>query len=83
MTTWYTLEACENLMDNYIKRGGEVITVEEGTLGLGTVICYGGNLKTSVIQERYLNEWSSGHTIRMYNKMPKKYESMLSKILDT
>lgn len=79
MTKIYTLTACENLMDKYHEAGGECITVEEGTLGLGTVICFGDGLKTTIITEVYLNEWSSGHKIRMYNKMPKKYENMLEK----
>ena len=79
MTT-YTLEACENLMQKYYERGGEIVTVKEGCLGLGTVICYGEGLKTTIITEHYLNEWGSKHTIRMYNKMPKKYKAMLKAV---
>lgn len=75
--TLYTLSACQELMNHYINKGGEVITLEEGCLGLGEVICYGEGLKTTIIKEVYLNEWSSGHTIRMYNKTPKKYENLL------
>jgi hypothetical protein len=30
-------------------------------------------LKACVIQERYLNPWSSGHSVRFYNELPKKY----------
>lgn len=78
--TRYTLKACEDMMEKYIEKGGEVVTLYEGCLGLGTVVCFGKNLKTTIIQERYLNEWSSYHTMRMYNKMPKKYEIMLEKI---
>lgn len=77
MQAMYSLEACEKLMEEYYQRGGECVTLEEGSLGLGLVLCYGENLKTTIIKEVYLNEWSSGHTIRMYNKMPKKYEKML------
>ena len=73
----YSLKACENLMQEYADRGGYAFTMQEGTLGLGLVICFGKGLKTSVIKEVTLNEWSSGHTVRMYNKMPKKYENML------
>lgn len=79
MTTTYTLEACENLINRYYELGGEVVTLEEGCLGLGLVMCYGDGLKTTIIQEVYLNPWSSGHTIRMYKKMPKKYEQMLER----
>ena len=77
MRTMYSLEACERLMEEYYQRSGECVTLEEGSLGLGLVLCYADGLKTTVIKEVYLNEWSSGHTVRMYNKMPKKYEKML------
>ena len=41
----YSLEACENLMEEYCERGGECVTLEEGSLGLGLVLCYGGKSK--------------------------------------
>lgn len=80
MVTMYTLSACEDVMNKYYEAGGEVITLEEGVLGLGLVVCFGDGLKTCIIQERYLNEWSSGHTIRFYNKMPKKYATMIDNL---
>jgi hypothetical protein len=73
----YTLKACENLMQKFVDLGGEVLTVKEGCLGLGTTICFAEGKKTAVIQEVFLNAWSCGHTIRMYNKLPKKYEKMI------
>lgn len=75
--TLYTLEACHNLMGLYIGRGGAVKTIEEGSLGLGVVICYGPGLKTTIIREIYLSAWSSGHTIRKYNKTPAKYQKYI------
>ena len=75
----YTLEAVENLINKYVQNGGEVaIEVVEGSLGYGTTICYGKGLKTAVIQERFENCWSSSHTITMYNKLPKKYQDILT-----
>lgn len=71
--TLYSLEACEKLIAKYVDKGGEVVTLREGVLGLGTLLCTGDNLKTTIINEVYLNCWSSGHTIRQYNKCPKKY----------
>ncbi len=44
------------------------------------MILFGEGLKTTIINEVYLNCWSSGHTIRVYNKMPKKYEEILKNI---
>lgn len=73
MKYFYDLKSCENLMQRYIEKGGTVTTIKEGVLGLGTVVCKGNNLKTSIIEERYQNAWSSVHTIRKYNKCPKKY----------
>lgn len=79
MSTLYSCSACENVINQYIENGGEVIELEEGTLGYGLTICFGEGLKTCIITEKYLNEWSSAHTIRFYNNMPKKYERMIDK----
>jgi hypothetical protein len=77
----YTLSAVEDLINRYVERGGEVaIEIITGNLGYGTTICFGDGLKTAVIQERFQNEWSSTHTITMYNKLPKKYQLMLNEL---
>ena len=61
--------------------GGEVAYIEEGVLGYGTTLLYDlrepVHLKFVVIKEVYLNEWSSAHSIRQYNKIPQKYNKML------
>lgn len=75
--TLYALEAVEQTVNNWIKAGGEISTVEEGVLGWGLTICHGEGLKTAIITEVPLNERSSAHTIRVYKKMPKKYRQML------
>lgn len=76
----YTCSAVENLISRYVENGGEIVTVQEGVLGYGLTICYGDGLKTAIITEVCLNEWSSAHKIRLYNKMPKKYELMLEQV---
>ena len=73
----YTLEAVEQTINKWIAAGGQIDTVEEGTLGYGLTICHGEGLRTAVITEVPLNCWSSAHKIRIYNKMPKKYQTML------
>lgn len=78
----YSLSACEKLINRYAERGGEIHTIEEGSLGLGLMILTGPDLKTTVIQEVYLNAWSSGHKVRMYNKCPKKYQEMIETLED-
>ena len=69
----YTSTAVENFINKYLEKGGEVITIKEGSLGWGTTLCRAKGFKTAIIQERFINHWSSGHTVRMYNKCPKKY----------
>ena len=69
-----SLQYCESLITNAAISGCEVTTVEEGCLGLGTVVIDGGEeFYSYVIKEVYLNEWSSGHKVRKYRQLPKKY----------
>ena len=75
--TLYTLGAVEQTINNWVEAGGEISTVEEGVLGYGLTICHGDGLRTAIIKEVPLNCWSSAHTIRIYSKMPKKYQAML------
>lgn len=77
MQKLYTTSACEDLMRRYWENGGECLEIEPGTLGLGLTICYGDGLKTAVIREIYINPWTSAHTVRFYNSMPKKYAAMI------
>lgn len=74
----YDCEDIANLIAAYHDKGGEVITIEEGTLGYGFMVMFGEGLKTTIVKEVYINEWSSGHTVRMYNKMPKKYKQLIT-----
>lgn len=76
--TFWNIEDIQRLFTQYADNGGEVREIREGVLGYGTTICFGHNLKTTVIQEIPLNEWSSGHTVRMYNKCPKKYQQYIN-----
>lgn len=75
--TLYTSTAVDNLIAKYSDRGGEVTEVEPGTLGHGVTILHGDGLKTAVVKEVYLNQWSSGHSVRFYNTTPAKYQAML------
>lgn len=75
---FYTLSACEKLISKYLEIGGETVTINEGSLGLGTVVCFANGKKTAIIQEVFLNEWSSGQKVTMYNKTPKKYLNIIN-----
>jgi hypothetical protein len=79
MKSNYSLAYCEELIDRYVNTyGGECTTIVEGCLGLGTVLLHWAEgKKTILIKEYYINAWNSGHSVRCYNKMPKKYERIL------
>lgn len=70
----YTCSAVQELIDKYLDRGGRMIEMREGVLGYGNILLVADGCKTTVITEVALNEWSSAHKIRMYNKIPAKYQ---------
>jgi len=78
----YTLKACENLIEEYVNEyKGEATTVKDGILGLGQVILHGAEgMKSYIITEYPINSWVSGHKIRSYNKLPKKYNLLLETV---
>lgn len=81
MSSLHSCKAVEDLIQKYVDLGGTVEEVIPGTLGYGLTLLYGYGLKSIVIREVYLNEWSSAHTVRMYKKMPKEYERMLEEVV--
>lgn len=76
----YDYKQVDSLIERYLNKGGEALQTREGVLGSGDWLLYDYNdkLKFIVICEVALNCWSSAHTIRAYNKMPKKYEKILA-----
>lgn len=78
----YKLSAIEKFIEGHLHRGGDVVTIAEGSLGWGTVVLHMAKVipeqaaKFAVIKEVPLNEWSSGHTVTFYKKLPKKYASV-------
>jgi len=64
----YSSTAVSDLIDRYLEAGGDVETISEGVLGHGHIVLTGPGLKRAVIKERYINAWSSGHSVRMYNR---------------
>ena len=75
----YSLKQCEELIDKYVNEfQGECTVLEEGCLGLGKIILHNAEGKKSIlITEYFINHWTSGHSIRMYNKLPKKYLKLI------
>lgn len=76
----FSVSAVENLINRYLDKGGEITTVKVGVLGYGTTLLAGEGLKTAIIKEVFINEWSSGHTVRFYSKTPKKYSKFLETV---
>jgi hypothetical protein len=52
----------------------------EGCLGSGNWILTAPGKKTAIIKEVYVNAWQSTHTVKMYNEIPKKYQSILNNL---
>ena len=77
--TNYSLKVCETYIDKYINEyNGEALIINEGVLGLGTILLHGAKGKKNVlINEYFISAWTSGHSIRMYNKIPKKYKNLI------
>lgn len=83
--TLYTCTAVAEFINRYtencrkVNKEPNIVTLREGTLGYGNMVLMCDGFKTAIIQERYLNCWSSGHTIRLYNKTPKKYLMLVAR----
>ena len=74
----YSSEAVEKLADKYIARGGTVTKLRDSVLlEYGLAVFQAEGAKSTVVKDQYLNSWSSAYTVRMYNKLPKKYEDMI------
>ena len=77
-----SLKAAECLISAYCAAGGSSFEAVPGCLGLGVVVLtdFGlHGLRAFVIEERALNEWSSGHVLKIYpdGVLPKKYQAMI------
>ena len=74
----YTLTQTQKLIDNYLAKNGEIYILDEGSLVYGLVVATAPNCKSAVIKEVFINEWSSLQSIRLYNELPKKYQTLIN-----
>jgi len=76
----FSLKYCQDIIERYVNDyEGEILEIDGGGVGLGVLLLHSGvNAKTILITEVYLNCWSSTHKVRMYNKIPKKYEKIIA-----
>jgi hypothetical protein len=78
------MNAVNNLIEKYLQKDDGIIeTIKEGCLlDYGIAIASASGYKSCIIKETYINSWSSLYSIKMYNKLPKKYETMIQNYYD-
>ena len=77
----YNYQQIDKLINRYLElENNEVLQTREGILGSGDWICTAPGKKTAIINEVFVNSWQSTHTVKMYNKIPKKYAKILIQI---
>lgn len=78
----FSLQSCEDLIEKYVNNfGGEIFILEDGCLGLGKIILTNAIGKKSIlINEYFINSWNSGHDVKLYNKLPKKYINIIENL---
>ena len=75
----YNYQQIDKLINRYSEiENSQTVQISEGVLGSGNWILTAPNKKTIIINEVFVNSWSSTHTVKMYNKTPKKYLKFLN-----
>ena len=72
----YDLNSIDRLIAALSERGYDYYQIEEGTLGYGEVLMLSPDEEKYyhyVITERYLNCWSSAHSVRRVGKLSKRF----------
>ena len=75
----YGCGVVEALMQRCMELDYEFIEIEEGSLGYGHMILlsHDEHYMNVEIQEQYLNEWSSVHKVRKFNKISKRIQKLI------
>ena len=88
MTGW-SCSAVQNLIDEATKRGWEYDPIREGTLGYGKFVLIAPEHPNQekiymniVVEEYYVNEWTSAHKVRRCAKLSKKLIAEIQKYAD-
>jgi hypothetical protein len=77
----YNYQQIDKLIERYSNIENSItFQICEGVLGSGNWILTAPGKKTAIIKEVYVNAWQSTHTVKMYNKTPKKYQSILNNL---
>lgn len=80
MKKLYSCSAVADLLTELVKANYEIVTITEGTLGYGYMICIPpvDGWYHYIIREVYLNCWSCAHEIRRCVKLSKANQRMLN-----
>ncbi len=75
----YTCSAVDDALDTLIDIGYDCVQVSEGVLGCGHWICIAPDDRHYhfEFQEVYMNEWSSGHTVRKCRTLSNQQMQMI------
>ena len=69
----YTASAIENMIEAALEKGYEIITIREGVLGYGKMVFVAPDgYYNYIVEEKYINEWSSGHIVSRRKNLSKE-----------
>lgn len=71
----YTIESIQKFINNYCE---ECLFQGDSVIGLGDSIWRMNNGLFFIVKEYFINEWSSGHSVRKQKKLSKRQESMIN-----
>lgn len=79
MARLYSCMTVENLLQSAVDNDYEIIEINEGSLGYGhmLLLSHRDGWCNVEITEKYLNEWSSAHTIRKFTKISKRIQKLI------
>lgn len=87
--TGLSCSAVQNLIDQAVALGYEYAPIREGTLGYGKFVLIAPEhpnpekiYMNIVVEEYYVNEWSSGHKLRHCAKLSKALMKEIQKASD-
>ena len=78
----YSVSAIDSLLASTAQEGYSIVQIEEGTLGHGHILLLAPrpDWYNVEIQEIYLNEWASAHTVRKFGKYSARIRSLLASV---
>lgn len=77
----YSVGETKKFIDHLVDKGWDCVCVAEGCCGIGDWICIAPDDRhyNFIINEVYLNAWSSGQTVRRQAKLSKQNLARLNK----